>query len=172
MKLTALISLAALACAALLLADTLNVKPGQWEATMTFQASGLPPIPPDVLANMTPEQRQMVEQRMKGSQAPRTTTNKSCITKEQIENGFDVGDKDQACARTIVSSTSSKQEIKIDCSHGNEKTTGTVRIEASSPESIKGTIQMTMSTGGGRSMNTSDTFSAKWLGPICEKPSK
>ncbi|HUJ51869.1 MAG TPA: DUF3617 domain-containing protein [Bryobacteraceae bacterium] len=172
MKHTALISLAALAGAVLLLADTLNVKPGQWEATMTSQMTGLPPIPQEVLDKLTPEQRQMMEQRMKGSQTPRTQISKSCITKEQIEKGFNVGDNDQACARTIVSSSSSKQEIKIECSNGNNKSTGTVRIEASSSESVKGSIQMTMTTGGGRSMNMSNTFTAKWLGPVCEKDSK
>lgn len=171
MKLTASISLAALACAALLLADTLNVKPGQWEATVTSQMTGLPPIPPEVLDKLTPEQRQMMEQRMKGNQTPRTQTSKSCITKEQIEKGFDLGNNDQSCTRTVISSTSSKQELKIECSNGNNKSTGTVRIEASSSESVKGSMQMTMS-GGGRSMNMSNSFTAKWLGPACEKDSK
>lgn len=171
MKLTALISLAALACAALLLADTLNVKPGQWEATVTSQMTGLPPIPQEVLDKLTPEQRQMMEQRMKGNQTPRTTTSKSCITKEQIEKGFDVGDNDESCTRTVISSTSSKQEIKIECNRGNNKSTGTVRIEAANSESVKGSMQMTTSSGG-RSMNMNSTFSSKWLGPTCEKDSK
>ena len=171
MKLIASISLAALACAALLLADTLNVKPGQWEATSTVQTSGLPPIPPEVLEKMTPEQRQMMEQRMKCNQTPRTTTGKSCITKEQIEKGFDVGDSDQSCTRTVVSSTSSKQEIKIECTRGNNKTTGVIRIEASSSESVKGSGQMSV-TANGHTMNMNNTFSAKWLGPVCEKDSK
>jgi len=171
LKLTASISLAALACAALLLADTLNVKPGQWEATVTVQTSGLPPIPQEVLDKMTPEQRQMMEQRMKGNQTPRTTTSKSCITKEQIEKGFDVGENDKSCTRTVISSSSSKQEIKIECNRENNKTTGTVRIEAASSESVKGSMQMSMSSGG-RSMNMNSTFTSKRLGPTCEKESK
>lgn len=172
MKLIASISLAALACAVLLLAaDTLNVKPGQWEATVTSQVTGLPPIPQEVLDKLTPQQRQMMEQRMKGNQTPRTITSKSCITKEQIEKGFDVGDDDKSCTRTVVSSTSSKQEIKIECNRDNNKATGTIRIEASSPESVKGSMQMSM-TGGGRSMNMNSTFTSKYLGPTCEKDSK
>ena len=168
MKLTAWIGLAALAGAMLLLADTLNVKPGEWEATVTSQVTGLPPIPPEVLDKLTPEQRQMMEQRMKGNQTPRTTTGKSCITKEQIEKGFDLSGHDQSCTRTVISSTSSKQEIKIECNQGNNKSTGTIRIEASSPESVKGSLQMAMN-GGGRSMNMNSTFTAKWLSPACEK---
>jgi len=171
LKLTASISLAALVGAALLLAETLNVKPGQWEVTSTSQMTGLPPIPPQVLEKMTPEQRQMMEQRMKGNQTPRTTTSKSCITKEDIAKGFDTGENNEACTRTVVSSTSSKQEIKIECSRDNNKSSGTVRIEASSSESVKGSIQMSM-TSGGRSMTSNSTFTAKWLGSTCEKESK
>jgi len=171
LKLITSISLAALACAALLLADTLNVKPGQWEATVTSQMTGLPPIPQEVLDKMTPQQREMMEQRMKGNQTPRTTTSKSCITKEQIEKGFDVGEDDKACTRTVISSTSTKQEIKIECNRDNNKSTGTIRIEASSPESVKGSMQMSM-TSGGRSMNMNSTFTSKYLGPTCEKDSK
>ena len=34
----------------------LDVKPGLWETTMTSQMSGMPPIPPEALARLTPEQ--------------------------------------------------------------------------------------------------------------------
>ena len=171
MKLTASISLAAIACAVLLFADTLNVKPGQWEVTSSVQTSGMPPIPPEVLEKMTPQQREMMEQRMKGNQTPRTTTLKSCITKEQIAKGFDAGENDQDCTRTVISSTSSKQEIKIECNRANNKMSGTMRIEAASSESVKGSGEMNVS-GGGRSMTVNNSFTAKWLGSTCEKDSK
>ncbi len=171
MKLTASIGLVTLAFAALLLADTFSVKPGEWEATATTQISGLPPIPQEVLEKMTPQQRQMMEQRMKGNQTPQTSTNKGCITKEQIEKGFDFGENEQGCTRTVISSSSSKQEIKIECNRDNNKTVGTIRIEAVSSESVKGSGQMSV-TSGGRTMTVNTTFSSKWLSPVCSKDSK
>lgn len=168
MKLTASISLFVFVCAALLLADTLNVKPGQWESTVTTQTTGLPPIPQEVLDKMTPQQRAMMEERMKGNQTPHSSTNKSCVTKEDIDKGFNVGNDDKSCTRTVISSTGSKQEIKIECNRDNSKQTGTIRIEAAGSESVKGSMQMTVSSGG-RSMNMNATFNSKWLGPVCEK---
>ena len=168
MKLTALIALGVVACA-MLWAETMNVKLGEWESTSTVQLAGMPPIPQEVLDKMTPQQRQMMEERMKGNSSPHTTTSKGCLTKEDLDKGFNVGNDDKACKRTIISSTSSKQEFKIECNRENgSQQTGTVKIEASSPESAKGSMQMTM-TGGGRSMTSNATFSSKWLGPTCEK---
>jgi hypothetical protein len=170
LKLAASISLAAIACA-VLWAETLNVKTGQWEATMTMQTAGLPPIPQEVLDKMTPQQRQMMEQRMKGNQAPRTTTTKTCVTKEDLEKAMTFGSDDKACTRTIVSATGSKQEIHIECNRDNGKMTGTIRVEASNSESVKGSSEMTM-TSGGRSMSMNGTFSGKWIASACEKDAK
>ena len=69
MKLTTL-SVTSLACATvagviLWAAEPLNVKLGQWETTTTMQLSGMPAIPPEALAQMTPQQRQMIEDRMR-----------------------------------------------------------------------------------------------------------
>jgi len=169
LKLRASISMAAIACAALWGAENFNVRPGQWETTSTTQTTGLPPIPQEVLDRMTPQQRQMMEERMKGNQTPRTTTTKSCVTKEDIEKGFGFrNEDDKACTRTVISSNSSKQEIKIECNRENSKQTGTVKIEASSSDSVKGSGQFTMSSGG-RTMTITSNFSSKWLGPACEK---
>jgi hypothetical protein len=120
---------------------------------------------------MTPQQRQMMEERMKGNQTPRTTTTKSCVTKEDIEKGFNVGGSDKACTRTVVSSIGSRQEIKIECNHENNKSAGTIRIDASDPENVSGSMQMSI-TSGGRTMNMHTTFKSRWLGPSCEKESK
>lgn len=168
LKIAASISVISVVCGALWAADTLNVKPGQWESTMTTQMTGLPPIPQEVLDKMTPQQRQMMEERMKGNQTTHPVTTKSCLTKEDIQKGFNGGDDDKACTRTVISSSSSKQEIKIECNRDSGKQTGIVKIEAASSESVKGSGQFTMSQGA-RSMTVNSSFTAKWLGPTCEK---
>ncbi|HEY1242524.1 MAG TPA: hypothetical protein VGF16_18310, partial [Bryobacteraceae bacterium] len=64
----------------------MDVKTGLWESTMTNQMSGQMPIPAEALAKLTPEQRARIEQAMKAraSQGPKTSTNRSCVTKEQL----------------------------------------------------------------------------------------
>jgi hypothetical protein len=164
LRLTASISCAAIAGFALWAAERMNIKTGQWETTTTTQMTGLPPIPQDVLDKMTPQQRQMMEDRMKGTQTPHTS--KYCVKQEDIDKALKFGSDDKECTRTIITSTGSRQEIKIECNRDNGKQTGMVRVEAASPEMMKGSMQMSM-TSGGRSMNMNSTFSSRWLGATC-----
>jgi len=165
-------SVTVLACATiagivLFAAEPLNVKLGQWETTTSMQMSGMPGIPPEALAQMTPQQRQMVEERMKSLQG-KPTTSKYCVKQEDVDKAMKFGTDDKDCTRTIVTSTSTAQEIKIECNRDGSKSTGTVRVDASNRENVKGTIQMNMNSGG-RSMTMNGTFTSKWLGATCEK---
>ena len=159
---------AAVAGVILFAAEPLNVKLGQWETTTTMQMSGMPAIPQDALDKMTPQQRQMIEERMKSMQGKPTTT-KYCVKQEDIDKAMKFGTDDKECTRTIVTSTSTAQEIKIECNRDTNKSTGTVRVDAPNRENVKGTIQMNVSSGGGRSMNMNGSFVSKWLGATCEK---
>jgi len=148
----------------------LDVKPGQWEATVTSQITGLsqaaaPQIPADQLAKMPPEQRGKIEAMLKQMGGPHTSTSKSCVKKEdltklQLNN-------DQSCKTTLVSSSGSKQEIHMDCDRKGGKQTGTITIEALNSESIKFNIQ----AGGdsnGKNITMTVNGTSKWLGPVCE----
>ncbi|MBV9341421.1 MAG: DUF3617 domain-containing protein [Acidobacteria bacterium] len=147
----------------------MNVKTGLWEVTATTTRAGTPPIPPEYLARLTPEQRAKVEERMKANSGEKTITNtyKSCVTKDDLENGPKWGPKqDDACTRTVVSSTGTKMELHGKCEYENMKYDGTMLIEALSTESAKGSTKMTAS-GGNNTMNANSTFTAKWLAPEC-----
>jgi uncharacterized protein DUF3617 len=160
-----------LGCSAIWAADTitrLDVKLGQWETTSTVQTSGMPPIPQEMLDKMTPDQRAMIEARMKANQTPKTTVTKNCLKKEDLDKALNFGAEDKTCTRTIVTSSSSKQEIKIECNRDNAKSTGMIRIEAAGSDSVKGSVQMAMATGRG-TMNINSTFTSKYLGPICSE---
>ena len=159
---------AALAGIVLFAAEPLNVKLGQWETTTTMQMSGMPAIPQDALDKMTPQQRQMIEERMKSIQGKPTTT-KYCVKQEDIDKAMKFGSDNQDCTRTIITSTSTTQEIKIECNRDGNKSTGTVRVDAPNRENVKGTIQMNTTSSGGRSMNMNGSFVSKWLGAACEK---
>lgn len=148
----------------------LNVKPGLWETTMTTTTSGEMPIPAELLSKLTPEQRARMEQKMKDNsgEKTRTLTDKSCVTKEQIEEGLTFGHEQGKCTRTVVNSTGSVIDVRVTCADEGMKTSGTMHFEALSPESIKGTNQMN-ATGGGHAMSVHMTLTAKWIGPVCSK---
>ena len=124
------------------------------------------PIPEELLSRLTPEQRAKFEARMKSNSAPKgtTTTKKDCETKEKLAQ--EPFNDRKECKQTIVTSTGTKAEIKISCDFGDIKASGTMEVEALSPENVKGSGQM-RSNGGGHSMSMNTTFSAKWLGPSC-----
>lgn len=166
------LAIAMLAASSLRAADPvpLNVKPGQWEATVTSQITGLPQarpmpqIPPDQLAKLPPDQRAKIEAMLKGG--PHTSTSKSCVKKEdltklQLNN-------DQSCKTTLVSSSRTKQEIHMECDRNGSKQTGSITIEALDSESIKFNIQ----AGGdnnGKNVSMTVNGTSKWLGPTCEE---
>ena len=148
----------------------LNLKEGLWEVTTTHTITGMPPIPADALAKMTPEQRARIEGSMKQSfgGAPKTDVRKDCITKEKLDKqmAFDQDRKD--CTRTIVTSTGSKLEMKIHCAGKEQQMSmdGTFLVEVAGSDSAKGSMHA-VTSGNGRTMNMDFTFSSKYLGPVC-----
>jgi Protein of unknown function (DUF3617) len=171
-KINVSLGFAFLFCGAVWAADTvqpLDVKLGLWESTTTMEHSGAPPIPDEVLARLTPEQRAKIEERAKASaqQGPKTTTRKNCVKKEDLEKAMAFGNNDKSCHRTILTSSSSKLEFHIECGAATMKSNGDVHIEAISSEHVKGSVQMTIGDGT-RNMKLNSTFESKWLGPVCE----
>ena len=145
----------------------LNVKTGLWETSWTSSFSGRPPIPTEMLEKMTPEQRARFEAAMNrmASQAPKSRTTKSCLTKEKLDSD-PFSEKDKSCTETVLASTGSKMEVREVCTHENAKTDVTVHIEAADSEHVKGTVKSNTS-GGGNTMNVNGTFTSKWLGSAC-----
>jgi len=146
----------------------LDVKAGLWETTWTNQSAGQMPIPADALANLTPEQRAKVEEAMKargGGFMGGTRTYKSCVTKEKMNKDLFSEDR-QECKRTVLSSSSHKLEMKVECTEKGMTSTGTFRVEATGSDSAKGSMEM-VATGGGHTMNINSSFTSKYLGSDC-----
>jgi hypothetical protein len=156
-----------------------DIKPGLWENTTTSQISGvqlptnMPQISPDQLAKMPPEARARVEAMMKGGPgAPQTNTMKACITAEQLSKPL-MGYHDKSCTVKLVSSTSSTQQIHMECTRGNTSTAGDLNLNRVDSEHLKG--DMLMKTTGDSSTNGSMaqnmtiklSFTNKWLGSDC-----
>jgi len=153
----------------------LNVKEGLWETTSTHSMTGMPD-PSDMLSQLPPDQRAKVEEMMKQrgmSMNGKTTVTKSCITKEKIEKGmaFASENKDN-CTREIVSSTPTHLEIKFHCDEPNRKdggkttSDGTVKVDAVSSDTTKGTIH-SVTNNEGHPMTMDMSFTSKYLGSSC-----
>jgi len=166
------LTLWAVAClwASILLAagkyQPLNVKTGEWETTVTTTVSGAPPIPPDMLEKLTPEQRAKFAAAMgnMASGKPTTRTSKSCLTKERLMK--DPFNDRKECKETVLTSTGSKMEIEEVCTEENSKFDSKVRFEALDSEHVKGTMEST-ATGSGKTMNINGTITSKWIGAVC-----
>jgi len=157
----------------------LDVKTGEWEYTVTTQMTGMPQsaqqqmpsIPAEQLAKMPAEQRAKIEAALKQAGAmasgkPMTTTSKSCIRKDDLSKMIPKSNRDQSCKTALVSSSRTKQELKIDCESNGNKQTGTVVVEALSSESTKFNLQMA-SNQDGHAMNMTINGASKWLGATC-----
>jgi hypothetical protein len=172
---TILLTLIILCSSAVWAADKIvrpNIKDGLWEITETHNMAcmpSMPTIPPEALAEMTPEQRAQVEAQMKGSMGgggQKPTTRRYCVTKEKLEKDSVFGDDRNECTRTVLSSSSTSTEVKVQCKEKEMTSEGTFKFVALTPESVKGTVRMVM-TGEGRTMNMNLDFLSKYLGPAC-----
>ena len=170
----ALLTLASLSRAADV--KPLDAKLGLWESTTTHEMEGMPAMPavPQIsqekLDKMPPAQRAQIEAMMKNRGnlgAPRTTTSKFCMTKESLSRGFNIPEnKEASCTSQIVSSSSSKTQIHIDCTPSGGKSAGDVTIERIDGEHIKSNMIMKTTTGE-RTMTIKMNSSARWIASVC-----
>jgi hypothetical protein len=170
-----------LACGAAWAADPtpLNVKTGEWEYTVTMQMAGMPKqsaqqmpqIPPETLAKIPPDQRAKIEAMMKQSADMAAgkhtiTTNKNCVKKEDLTRLNPLGNEDKSCKMTVLNSSSSKLEAKIDCDSPGNKTTTTFTIQALASDSSKFSLASN-GTSNGQPINMTMNGTGKWLSATC-----
>ena len=146
----------------------LNVKEGLWETTSTRLMTGAG-IPSDSLAKMPPEQRARVEAMMKqnGLGTPATTVQKECVTKEKLEKLTAFGTTSQGdCSHTVVNSSGSRLEMKLQCQGKDHESEGTVLIEVVNSDTVKGKMQFATNSKG-KNMNMEMSFTGRYLGSSC-----
>jgi Protein of unknown function (DUF3617) len=156
-----------------------EAKLGLWETTATSEMTGLPQmpampqIPKEQLDKMPPEARARMEAMMKSRAnigAPTTTTSKSCIAKDSLSKALMMSDQ-KDCTRKVVSSTSTKQEIHVECSQGKSGSVGDMTIERVDNEHAKGNMLMKVNSGstGAQAVNMTMkmSFTSKWVASDC-----
>lgn len=149
--------------------QTLNVKPGLWESTRTIKRTGQLPIPAEMLNQLTPEQRARMEERMKANSAAHTstTTEKHCLTKEDLERDRLKFAESKECTTTVLNSTATNAKAKFVCGQEGMRATGTLELVADDPEHVNGSYHSTAADGEGHTMNVEGQWTSKWLGSSC-----
>jgi len=145
----------------------LDVRPGYWETTLTITRSGPPPLPAELLARMSPEQRKAIEDRLKsGAQTPMTRTIQTCITKEDLAKALTTLETNTACKRTVLASSAKSQDYKVDCANQLMSTTGTGHLEVIDAEHFTNKMKSTI-TASGQSSTSETTSTSKWISEAC-----
>jgi hypothetical protein len=130
---------------------------------------GMPQVPN--LDRMSPEQRARVEEAVKARGGAHTNTVKSCVTKERIENAIAKASSPNpgACAPKLVSATSSRVELRIDCSQEKSgmKSNGDILIERVDSEHFKGSGSVKTAGANGRAMDMKWSMTGAFVSADC-----
>lgn len=147
----------------LLAADALQVKTGLWETTATSTISGMS-IPAEQLAKIPPAQRAQMEQMLKRGSAPKSTTDRSCITQKDLQEGAfrSQATQDGNCTYRLVSATARHQEWAFQCTSSDGNATGKMTVDAPDSTHMHGQLDMKSSRG-----NASITLVGQWIAASC-----
>jgi hypothetical protein len=148
--------------------QSLNIKTGLWESTRTIKRTGALPIPAEMLNRLSPEQRARMEERMKADSAAHTntTTDKHCVTKEDLDKNRLALAEAKECTTRLINSTSTTVKAKFECEQEGIHATGTLELVAADPEHLNGSYHSTANAEG-NTMNVEGTWTSKWVGPSC-----
>ena len=178
-------------CATMAAAEDLNLKPGLWELTGTYETKGDPMSMmsaadkaqmaankaqmEEAKAHMSPEQRAQMEAMMKQLTAnvdgrPKTSTDKRCLTKEDIHKAAAQFAAEvfagSNCKLTPVKSTATVLERRAVCTSANGANSDSrMLFEAPNPETF--TIRVESSVGAKGGLEIKARSNGKWLGPAC-----
>jgi hypothetical protein len=147
---------------------TLDVKTGLWEMTSSGEASGTPPIPPEALAGMPPEQRAQLQSRMAAAmeRANKPDVSRSCVTEKTLQRGLDFSQGDRPnCKRTTSNSSSRQIDVQVECT-GPEAMKGDFHFEAIDRQTMRGNINLVIGNGANK-MTIKRVMQGKWLGSDC-----
>jgi hypothetical protein len=149
-----------------LAADRLNVKTGLWEVTVVAQMSGMPPLPPEVLAKIPEEQRAQLAGVL--GQEPKTHKSRECVTEKDLDQPFQA-EEIKHCSTTLTKSSPTVQEYAVICT-GEHPSRGKMHVEAPTPTTMTGYFDMTVDNkDAGAPMRINTKLSGHWLAAACSK---
>ncbi|MFC5743059.1 DUF3617 domain-containing protein [Dyella tabacisoli] len=141
----------------------LNVNLGAWEITTRTSTQGVL-VPPEMLTQMPSAQRAKIAAAMQArSGKVSTQVDQECVTPQvlQEKNAF-IGEQDESCSRTVIASTSTRQQLQLSC-QGEHARNGTVTVNASSPSTVTSVADIAFAGGG----KVHVEIDGRWLGAHC-----
>ena len=176
MKHAVLIAAAVALAASAQAADPAKRKPGLWEVQTQTQGAGMPaggmPDMNEAMKNMSPQQRQMMEQMMKErgvGMGAKPHSFRYCLTKEKAERDFvPQTDPDTDCTHTMNSTSATEAKFSFSCKRKDGSTVqGEGRAHDLTPESYAMDMRMKMQHEG-KPMDMTMAQKGKWLGSDCK----
>jgi hypothetical protein len=152
----------------------LNVRMGLWETTVasTGTADAIMAGMDEAMKNMTPEQKARMATAMSRMQqhesAPNAHTSHSCMTPEKMQRDAMMSDKEMAahCTHTVTENTATTMAVHFTCSNDGVTNEGDGRFTATSPTTVKGSMDMHMVMHG-KPVNMHSDFQSKWISADC-----
>ncbi|MGH9392770.1 MAG: DUF3617 family protein [Terriglobales bacterium] len=145
----------------------LNVKTGLWESHSSITTAGALGLPPEVIAQMTPQQRAKYEAASSGTRAMEDTS-QGCLRPQDLINDpsrFVNPDGKMNCKGEVLTSTASDLDIHVTCS-GEAQLDYRIKVHAVDSEHATG-AGAGKATMGGRTMQSGFKMESHWLGANC-----
>jgi hypothetical protein len=149
-------------------AASLDVATGLWEVTSQGETSGMPPIPLEALAHMTPEQQQKVKAAMAEAigRSGQPIVTRACITQQQLDRGLHFSPREQPnCKQTTLNTSAHTMDAHMICT-GEQRANGNLHVEATDRHAITGDFDF-VSSDGKNTITIKRTLAGKWLSSDC-----
>ncbi|MBK6452029.1 MAG: DUF3617 domain-containing protein [Steroidobacteraceae bacterium] len=144
-------------------AETLDIKTGAWEVTISTAMSGMP-IPKEAMAKMSPEQRARMEASMRAQAGQgKPHISRSCVTREDIDRGLLMRSDEPNCKRKVITQNARHLEMEEVCT-GPEPSKSHFKVDATSNERYTGSIDTTRGDG-----KVHVDMSGRWIAATCTK---
>jgi len=147
-------------------AQTLNVKTGVWESSVTSATGGIA-LPSELLAKLVPEQQREKFEEAIGAlpNQSRVKTQKYCLTQKDLdEDRYFEKKTSERCSRRVLSKSNDRVEFEQSCNGTPPIATMHVIVQAIDPERVKVTVDALIGGVG----KTRTEMSAHWLGASCQ----
>jgi hypothetical protein len=150
--------------------EPLNVKVGLWQMTYRTERNGtavVQSIAPELLAKVTPEQRNRTEARLRAraAQGLHVESRQYCLTEEWLRNAAFELEPGQACQRSTVTSTAKLQQSHEECIESGAKRSEEGRFEALDSDTLKGLLKVKAEGNAAFTMNME--IAGRWIGSDC-----
>jgi hypothetical protein len=89
------------------------------------------------------------------------------LTSESFKNAMAMGQRNENCTQKLVSSSSSMQNIHMECTQGKTNMVGDLMVERIDSEHAKGNVVMKASGDQPQPINIKMSFTTKWLSADC-----